>query len=50
MALTLDRQPCGFYDKNRWVRGIADLLIINGEDAAVIDYKTGSEKYPDPTS
>ena len=48
MALTLDRQPCGFYDKNRWVRGIADLLIINGEDAAVIDYKTGSEKYPDP--
>jgi hypothetical protein len=28
--------------------GIADLLIINGNHARIVDYKTGSERYPDP--
>ena len=28
MGLTVDLQPCGFNDENRWVRGIADLLIL----------------------
>lgn len=48
MALTVDRQPCTWAAKNMWVRGIADLLIIDGDHARVIDYKTGSEKYPEP--
>ena len=48
MALTVDRQPCTWAAKNMWVRGIADLLIIDGEHARVIDYKTGSERYPEP--
>lgn len=48
MALTIDRQPCTWAAKNMWVRGIADLLIIDGEHARVIDYKTGSERYPEP--
>jgi RecB family exonuclease len=32
-----------------WVRGIADLLIIDDENltAWVVDYKTGNNKYPD---
>ena len=32
-----------------WVRGIADLLIIDEEEgiAWCIDYKTGSDRYPD---
>jgi hypothetical protein len=49
MALTRDLQPCDFHDKNRWVRGIADLLIIDDENftAWVMDYKTGNNKYPD---
>jgi len=41
---------CEFYDKDTWYRGIADLVIINGEknEARVIDYKTGkSAKYAD---
>lgn len=48
MAITFDRQPCTWGAKDYWVRGIADLLVINGEKAYVVDYKTGSNKYPDP--
>lgn len=49
MALTKDLKPCGFKDANRWVRGIADLLIIDDDNltARVIDWKTGNDKYPD---
>ena len=48
MALTHTKEPCDFHDENRWVRGIADLLIVDGTHAFVVDYKTGSKKYPDP--
>ena len=48
MALDRDRKPCGFKDENRWVRGIVDLLIVDGDHAFIVDYKTGSNKYPDP--
>lgn len=43
--------PCGFFDKDVWFRGIADLLILDREkkEARVIDYKTGkSARYADP--
>lgn len=46
MALDKDRNPCS-YGKG-WVRGIVDLLIIDGDTAFIVDYKTGSSKYPDP--
>lgn len=48
MALTADKEPCGFKDENRWVRGIVDLLIVDGDQAYIVDYKTGSNRYPDP--
>lgn len=48
MALTKDRLPCDFASKDYWVRGIADLLIVDGDTAYVVDYKTGSNRYPDP--
>lgn len=48
MALTQDKQPCGFDAPEYWVRGIADLLIVDGDTAFVLDYKTGSNKYADP--
>jgi hypothetical protein len=41
MGLTRGLEPCGFMDKNVWWRGIADLLIINGPKAKLVDYKTG---------
>jgi hypothetical protein len=41
-------EPCGFFDKDVWWRGIVDLLIIDGETAHMIDYKTGKNaKYAD---
>lgn len=47
MALLPDCSPCGFGDDARWVRGIADLVILHGSKAWVVDYKTGNAKYPD---
>jgi len=48
MALTRDREPCAFNSDTRWVRGIVDLLVVDGANAYIIDYKTGSNRYPDP--
>lgn len=49
MAMTIDLAPCGFKAEGVWVRGIADLVIVDEEAgvAWVVDYKTGSDKYPD---
>lgn len=49
MGVTRDLKPCDFKDPNRWVRGIADLLIIDDDNltAKVVDWKTGNNKYPD---
>ena len=48
MGLTKDMQPCKFRDKNVWFRGIADLLVIDGDKARIIDYKTSkSSRYAD---
>jgi len=49
MGVTKDLKPCGFMDKDVWVRGIADLLIIDDDNltARVVDYKSGNNKYPD---
>ena len=49
MALTIDLNPCGWKDPAVWVRGIADLLILDDDNltAWIVDYKTGSNKYPD---
>lgn len=50
MALCPDKYPIAFDSEERWVRGIADLLIVSKDEsmAYVVDYKTGSNKYPDP--
>ena len=48
MGLTKDFEPVGFKDENVWFRGIADLLIIDGNTAMIVDYKTGkSSQYAD---
>lgn len=31
MAVTPELEVCDFYDEARWVRGIADLVIVNGD-------------------
>jgi len=48
IGVTEELQPCGFFDKDVWYRGIADLLIVNGSKAWLVDYKTGKNaKYAD---
>lgn len=49
MALTQDLKPCDWKAKEVWVRGIADLLIVDDDNltAWVADYKTGNNRYPD---
>jgi len=48
MGVTKDLEPCGFYDKTVWFRGIADVLIINGDKARIVDWKTSkSSRYAD---
>jgi hypothetical protein len=48
MALDRKGNPCSFGNADRWVRGIVDLLIVDGDQGYIVDYKTGSNKYPDP--
>ena len=41
-------EPCNFHDSDVWWHGIADLLIINGDKAFLVDYKTSKNaKYAD---
>jgi hypothetical protein len=48
MGLTKDLEPCAFKASDVWFRGIADLLVIDGDSAHIIDYKTGkSSQYAD---
>ncbi len=48
MGLTRGLEPCSFSSKQVWWRGIVDLVIINGEKAWIVDYKTSrSAKYAD---
>jgi hypothetical protein len=48
MGLTEDLEACGFFDKNVWFRGVADLLIVQDDLAHIVDYKTGkSAQYAD---
>lgn len=47
MALTPEKEACDFDAPHRWVRGVADLIIVDGADAYIVDYKTGNNKYAD---
>jgi len=43
LGLTANLEPCGFFDKKVWWRGIADIIILQGDRALTIDYKTGKK-------
>jgi len=47
MALRENKTPCDFDAEDYWVRGIVDFLVIDGDTAYIVDYKTGSARYPD---
>jgi hypothetical protein len=41
MAITQDFTPTSWFGKDVYCRAIADLIITNGPNAAIFDYKTG---------
>jgi len=48
MGVTRNLEPCAFRAKDVWFRGIADLLIVNGDKARIADWKTSkSSRYAD---
>lgn len=48
LGLTANLEACEFFAKDVWFRGIIDLLILDGDTARIVDYKTGkSAKYAD---
>ena len=47
MGLTKGLEPCKFGAKDAWWRGIADLLVVHGNEARIVDYKTGKNTYAD---
>jgi hypothetical protein len=41
LAITKEFQPCKWFDKSAWFRGVADVLKIAGPVGLAIDWKTG---------
>ena len=41
MAIRYDRTPCDWFASDVWLRGIADILVVNGDKAFIGDWKTG---------
>jgi predicted RecB family nuclease len=44
MAVNRQLQPVDWFAKDVWIRSIADVLVVNGDTAYCIDYKTGKVK------
>ena len=40
LGVTASLVPCGFFSSEVWVRGIIDLLIVDGKLGWIIDYKS----------
>ena len=41
VGLNLRMEPCGFFDKQVWHRGIVDYRKVHDDHAHIVDYKTG---------
>jgi len=44
MCLNPEFEPVDWFAANAWVRAIVDLLIVNGDTATIVDWKTGKVK------
>lgn len=44
VALTRTLQPTTFFGKDCWSRGKLDFLVVNGDTATMLDWKTGKPK------
>lgn len=41
LGITRNLTPAAYFGKEVWLRGIIDATVVNGETAAVFDWKTG---------
>ena len=48
LGLTAEGKPCGFFDQSVRFRVKIDAALVNGANAYMVDWKTGSSKYEDP--
>jgi CRISPR/Cas system-associated exonuclease Cas4 (RecB family) len=44
LAITRAKAPCDWFAGDVWIRGIADVLVVDGARAWCIDWKTGKPK------
>lgn len=44
LAINKERSPCDWFAGDVWIRGIADVLVVDGNRAWCIDWKTGKPK------
>lgn len=44
MAVNRQLQPVDWFAKDVWIRSIADVLVVDGDKAYCLDYKTGKVK------
>jgi len=44
LALNRDMEPVDFFAHDVWVRAVVDLLIVKGNKAVIVDWKTGKPK------
>ena len=44
MSVNRKLEPVGWFDEDVWIRSIADVLIVDGDTAYCLDYKTGKVK------
>lgn len=44
MAVNAELKPVDWFASDVWIRSIADVLVVNGDTAYCLDYKTGKVK------
>jgi len=44
MTLNDNLEPTGWFDKDAWLRGKLDVLLVKGKHALVMDWKTGKRR------
>lgn len=47
VALTEALQPCEYFAKDCWFRGMIDVLVVGGNRAHLVDWKSGKSKNAD---
>jgi hypothetical protein len=49
LGITIEGKPTGFFDKDVWCRGKADVVMMNGTNAYLVDWKSGgNSRYESP--